>query len=73
MKDIPINRTLAEEMRLEEVVINNKLYSVYITYYGEICITDTNDKTKIFAIMSKELYNYITNKPSTTTINYMKE
>ena len=60
MTEIPVHRWLSDIGRLEDVIINDKLYSAYITTADEICITDSLDKTKIYAVMCKGLYRWIT-------------
>lgn len=60
MKDLPVNRVLLDNMRLEDVIVNGVLYAAYVTRSGEVCFTDLLDKTKIYALMSMEFYQWIT-------------
>ena len=59
MTEIPVHRELLDLARCEDVIINDKLYSAYITSADEICIADVLDKTKIYAVMCKGLYRWI--------------
>lgn len=63
MKDLPINRNLDEETRKQGVWLivdgNVEIFSLHITEHNEVIITDNNDYTKIYSVMSLDYYNLL--------------
>lgn len=56
MQNLAINRCLDEDTRLQEIVINGRVYSLHKSRSGEIVVTDTFDYSKIYAIYSLEFW-----------------
>ncbi len=60
MNELSIRRALNEETRKEAVVVAGKVYSLHITHNREAIITDNYDYGKIYAVISLDLYNLMT-------------
>lgn len=57
MKELAVNRNnLNEETRKQGVVIGDEVYSLHITDREEVIITDFTDYTKIYCILTFDLY-----------------
>lgn len=57
MKELAIKRELDEETREQGVLIDGTVYSLHITDHNEAIITDNEDYSKIYAILSLDFYN----------------
>lgn len=60
MTELAIKRALDESTRLETVRIGLRYYSVHITTNSEVIITDRRDFSRIYAVLSLDLYNAMT-------------
>ncbi len=60
MNELAIKRALNDSTRKEGVLIKGELYSLHITHHREAIITDNEDYSKIYAIMTLDLYNAMT-------------
>ena len=57
MKTLAIRRELDETTRKQGVLINGTVYSLHITHHDEVIVTDNEDYSKIYAILSLDFYN----------------
>lgn len=55
-----ISYDLSEETRLEDAIIWGEVYSIHLTEQKEIIIADHSDYSKMYAIMSRQFYNLLT-------------
>lgn len=55
-----ISYDLSEETRLEDAIIWGEVYSIHLTEQKEIIIADYSDYSKMYAIMSRQFYNLLT-------------
>lgn len=57
MKELAIKRELNDDTRKQGVLINGIVYSLHITDHDEVIVTDNEDYSKIYAILSLDFYN----------------
>lgn len=57
MKELSIMRNLDEDTRLQEIVVNGKVYSLHQSHNNEIIVTDTYDYSKIYAVYSRDFWD----------------
>lgn len=57
MKALAIKRELDEDTRKQGILINDTVYSLHITDHDEVIVTDNEDYSKIYVILSLDFYN----------------
>lgn len=57
MKELTIKRDLNEDTRKQGVLIDGTVYSLHITDHDEVIVTNNEDYSKIYAILSLDFYN----------------
>lgn len=57
MRELAIKRELNEDTRKQGVLIDGTVYSLHITNHEEMIVTDNEDYSKIYAILSLDFYN----------------
>lgn len=60
MTELAIKRALDESTRLEAVKIGESYFCTHITTNREVIITDRLDFSRIYAVISLDLYNVMT-------------
>ena len=59
MTELAIKRALNDNTLKKGVLIGGNVYALHVTRNREVLITDSTDYTKVFAVLSLELYNII--------------
>ncbi len=70
ISELAIKRALNETTRKENVRIGGKGYSMHITKNREAIITDILDYTKVYAVISLDLYNAMTDNSANDMREY---
>ena len=59
MTELAIKRALNDSTLKKGILIGGKVYALHITRNREALITDSTDYTKVYAVLSLELYNIL--------------
>lgn len=59
MTELAIKRALNDNTLKRGLIIDGKVYALHITRNREVLITDSTDYSKVYAVLSLELFNVI--------------
>ena len=59
MTELAIKRALNDNTLKRGLIIDGKVYALHITRNREAIITDSTDYSKVYAVISLELFNLI--------------
>jgi hypothetical protein len=59
MTELAIKRALNDNTLKRGLIIDGKVYALHITRNREVLITDSTDYSKVYAVLSLELFNII--------------
>ena len=60
MNELAIKRALSERTRKESITVKGGVFSLHITKNREVIVTDNYDFSKVYAVLSLDFYNRIT-------------
>ena len=59
MTELAVKRALSDNTLKKGVLIGGQLYALHVTRNREVLITDNTDYSKVYAVLSLELFNII--------------
>ena len=59
MTELAVKRALNDNTLKRGLIIDGKVYALHITRNREVLITDSTDYSKVYAVLSLELFNII--------------
>ena len=62
MNELAIKRALSERTRKESITVSGGVFSLHITKNREVIVTDNYDFSKVYAVLSLDFYNRITER-----------